>query len=271
MTERKNNNRLRRIAPSKTEIMRAGLDQKHKEKAMQANRWASERRKHARSRIGATAMVLRDGVVQGEYLVENLCAGGALLACGGRVPTLAQHLQIVLRMPRRPALTLKAQVVRQESRRTGETFIALEFVHVPMWMEDVIQKAVVYSLERKELVGGPSVLVVDDCQNVRKTLARQLSELGLRSILAAAALDAMRILDEMLVAPDTALVDLFLGTADGLEICDYLIEEHPGIRRVLMSGHVRPTQLELAIASGRAHAVLHKPWDREELCEVLAA
>lgn len=238
---------------------------------MQATRWVSERRKHPRSRIGATAMVLRDGTVQGEYLVENLCASGALLACGRNAPSLDEYLQIILRMPRRPALTLDARVVRQEAHPTGETAIALEFKHVPVWMEDVIQKAVVYSLERKELQGGPSVLVIDDCPNVRKTLARQLSGLGLRSILAAAPLDAVRMLDEALVAPDTALIDLFLGTADGLEICDYLTGEHPGIRRVLMSGQVRPTQLELAMASGRAHAVLHKPWDREELCEVLAA
>jgi CheY-like chemotaxis protein len=186
------------------------------------------------------------------------------------VPAVDACIRLLLKLPDLPAIRIKARVVRQEKLPTGETSVALVFVHTPMWAEDMIHQAVVSSLECRATEEGPLVLVVDDCPAIRKALARQLGALQHQVLLAATPLDAMHTLEEACASPAAALVDLFLGADDGLEILTYLAEEYPEARRILMSGQIRPAQLELALASGRAHAVLHKPWDQVQLCEALA-
>jgi CheY-like chemotaxis protein len=179
-------------------------------------------------------------------------------------------LETVLRVPGLTAFTIKACVLRHEVLGKGEIGVALAFEDVPAWIENRIQEAVSSALERKERCGGPAVLVVDDDPPVRLALARQLGSIGCRAVLAATPLDAIQGIEGRVVPADTALVDLFLGTADGLELLEFLANDYPGVRRVLMSGQVRPSQLELARTSGRAHAVLQKPWDRESLVDAVA-
>jgi hypothetical protein len=65
-------------------------------------------------------------------------------------------------------------------------------------------------------------------------------------------------------------VDLRLGGADGLELLGVLSAGRPGLRRVLMSGEIRPCQLlELALISRQVDGVLGKPWSREVLARVI--
>lgn len=237
---------------------------------MTSSLWISERRYHRRARVAATASLLRERGATGTYPIENLCAGGALLS-GVRSPLEpGERLRVVLRIPRNSAFFINAHVVRQEQTAAGEGLVALAFYDVPAWIEDALQEEVVRALEREEHDRTPTVLVVDDSAEIRTALGRQLGALGYRSLLAAAPLDVIRLLHGTSVAPVAALVDLFLGPADGLDVIAFLADEFPGVRRVLMSGQIRPAQLQLALDSGRAHAVMEKPWSRDDLKRALA-
>jgi DNA-binding NarL/FixJ family response regulator len=49
----------------------------------------------------------------------------------------------------------------------------------------------------------------------------------------------------------------------------FLKDAHPQVRRIVLPGHLRPTQLQRAIASGVVEAVLPRPWDSDSLSEAL--
>jgi hypothetical protein len=66
------------------------------------------------------------------------------------------------------------------------------------------------------------------------------------------------------------VVDVSPGAAQGLDVLDFVGENHPRIQRVVMADEVRPFRLDLALRSGRAHRVLRKPWDRRHLEEAVA-
>ena len=67
---------------------------------------------------------------------------------------------------------------------------------------------------------------------------------------------------------DTALVDVMLGNADGVDLLNFLADEYPEVRRVLMSDPMRTPQLERARQLTQPHAVLSKPWNAEQLKQV---
>jgi CheY-like chemotaxis protein len=120
-----------------------------------------------------------------------------------------------------------------------------------------------------ELPPDPVILLVDDCENTCRALGRDLRALGRCSLAVSDPTSAVMLLLDPDVRVEAAVVDLFLGADDGLDLLGFLEKRHPDIRRVLISGQVRSAQLDLALASGRADAVLSKPWSRKALAAVL--
>lgn len=231
-----------------------------------ANSGRRERRKHPRGAAAATA-VIDCGEFLGPYLVENLSAGGALLI--GEPPlSIGSRAQLVIQLPDCSSLRVAARVVRQSRRREGPVF-AVAFRGLPDSVEDRIQELVLESLERQRAENAPSVLILDDLPHICRTLERHLRALGRRAMLATTPLAAIHAIENAVDAIDMAFVDLRLGSSDGVEMLCFLEEEHPHIHRVLMSGAIGPDQLELALASGRAHSVLHKPWNLDDLETIL--
>jgi CheY-like chemotaxis protein len=158
-------------------------------------------------------------------------------------------------------LPIGARVVR-EAYQPG-TF-AVTFVADDAALEDRIQDWLVSQLEAALL---KRILVVDDCAEVRRAVGRQLAAMGCLATLARNPLEALDLLDSRPF--DAALVDLRLGDSDGISLLSYLTEMHPVVRRILMSGAVTESHLKLAVQSGRAHTVLHKPLVPDTLVESL--
>lgn len=228
-----------------------------------------ERRRHPRGEVLATAVVLAGNGSSGVYLVKNLSLGGALLLGDARWKA-GEQVTVFLHLPGRQPLSLSAQVLPRGLSAAKESLFAVHFKQVAAETEDILQKVVQAALESHRVAPPHEVLVIDDSSEVRRALQRDLRALGECAVLAATPLDAVDCLNEARNI-DTAIVDLRLGHADGLEFLCFLAEAHPSIRRVLMSGNIRPGQLELAIVSGRAHAVLEKPWSRKGLGQVIAS
>ncbi len=208
------------------------------------------------------AAVVSNGHYAGTYTIENLSAGGALLlgaprlAMGDRV-TLLLHITGT----RQCAFSLVGAVVRQELRAGQEHAFAVAFREVRSEVRDLIENIALSSRTPAQ----PGVLVVDTSRSVCHTLEGDLRSLGWWAASATTPLEALTQLDAPPLHIDTVVVDLRLGAIDGLDLLTFLAESHPALRRVLMSSEQRHWQLDCAIASGRAHALLDKPWSRESL------
>jgi CheY-like chemotaxis protein len=224
-------------------------------------------RRHPRSEVVATAVVLTARSYTGHYLVENLSSGGALLV-GDPGLEPGERVELLLQLPGREPMGLSAEIVRRQVNERHQHQFAVAFRRVAADTEDAIQQVVLEALERLSAKGD--VLVVDDSSEVCRALRRDLRALGRRALLAASAPEGLAYLEEGRHRIDTALVDLRLGEADGLELLGALSAGRPGLRRVLMSGDIRPCQLELALVSRRVDGILGKPWSREVLARVIA-
>lgn len=109
-------------------------------------RWGeNEKRRAARAAVLGTAVVYLDGWTAHEYRLENLAAGGALLA-GGPVLASGQEVRVVLRVGTLPTERIDARVIWAES--TSEPRIALSFTGLDATLEDRLQDAVLSSLTR---------------------------------------------------------------------------------------------------------------------------
>ena len=91
------------------------------------------------------------------------------------------------------------------------------------------------------------ILIVDDEQGIRKTLAGLLSDEGYDAAAADDGESGLRTIREQL--PDVGLLDIAMPGRDGLDILEELRGTWPGLPVIMMSGHgtietaVRATQL----------------------------
>jgi DNA-binding response OmpR family regulator len=108
-----------------------------------------------------------------------------------------------------------------------------------------------------------SVLIVEDDEQVRRSLKRLLSlnELDCRDV--ASGSDAIDAIEDS--PPDLVLLDVVLGHGSGLDVLKHLRSADP--RRpavVLMTGR-RDLFPEISTALGAADDWVTKPWDPQEL------
>jgi CheY-like chemotaxis protein/Tfp pilus assembly protein PilZ len=229
-----------------------------------------DRRTYPRIEVVASAAVLTANGYAGSFLVDDLSASGALLIGDPRLE-IGEEVKLLLHLPAKKPISLAGEVIRCEPHATQEHLFAIAFRRVAPAVEDALQQYVQVALGRLESPAKQAVLVFDDSPEICHALERDLRRLGRRALPAVSQDEAMGFLSEQASTIDTAFVDLRLGNVDGLEFLTYLSERYPTVHRILMSGCIRTCQLELAVSSGRAHAVLEKPWSRESLGRILGA
>jgi two-component system response regulator RegA len=121
-----------------------------------------------------------------------------------------------------------------------------------------------YGSGRLAAVTQRTVLVVDDDEAIR-LLCRVNLELGGHRVVEAVTLaDAAAALGE--VAPDVVLLDVNVGTGDGLAFLADVRAERPQAGVVLLTGS---SELE-TLRGARPDAILRKPFDLDELLRVVA-
>lgn len=109
------------------------------------------------------------------------------------------------------------------------------------------------------------VLIVDDEQNVRRTLAVGLRLSGFEAEEAPGSEAAMALLAAKTF--DVALLDLMLPEVNGLDLARWIHDRYPGVCVILMSGyHLSERQVERADAG--ISAFLPKPFLIEEAVRV---
>jgi len=227
-----------------------------------------EHRRHTRSEVVATAVVFSSGQMHGNFLVQDLSVGGACLM--GHLQTRpGMRLTVLLTFPGRPAFSVAAVVVRHDALGPTRARTAVTFIELTAEQEDTIQEAIVAALERERQRMLATVLVISPDDDSRGALENDLRALGVEAVAVGTPLEALAWLERPGTRIATVVVDVSPGASQGLDVLDFVGENHPRIQRVVMADEVRPFRLDLALRSGRAHRVLRKPWDRRLLEEVV--
>lgn len=107
----------------------------------------------------------------------------------------------------------------------------------------------------------PKVLIVDDDALNLRTMERVFRrQFDMRLVASGEA--ALEVLDEGF---DVALVDYTMPGMTGVELLRELARRSPSTGRVLVTAHAHLPEVVDALASGLAHAVLPKPWERDDI------
>jgi len=222
---------------------------------MTQERVGGTRRKHRRWRHGGIAATVSSGVAYGNYRVENVSAGGALLSEGAIVP-VGDEVEVLLRFGSHIVNRLAAHVVRHEHLGARGTALAVVFAIDDPDTEDAVQQ---YALEEIERRAAPRVLVVSRSPRARAELVRLIERTGAATAAAGSPLEAIAHVADPRASVTAAIVDHDLGTASGLELLHILADLAPSVRRVLVSRAPRPANLTLARTLGAAQAMLTWP------------
>ncbi len=167
----------------------------------------------------------------GEYLVDDVSAGGARLV-GGPLVGAGVPARILLRLVGLPCVRLNAVVVRTDACRDGGAAIAFSFRNVPAQVQADINRTVVESLQRSR---RPAVLVADPDVTVLARMVDALGALGHRSILAFRPSEAMRFLTQPCADVGVALVGMDQGSVRGDDLLELIRRRSPGVHGALMA------------------------------------
>ncbi|MEE3208440.1 MAG: HD domain-containing phosphohydrolase [Pseudomonadota bacterium] len=109
----------------------------------------------------------------------------------------------------------------------------------------------------------PVILLVDDEENILKSLTRSLGRLDVDITTASSVSDALYILENTDV--DLVISDMRMPCADGAELLKTVADRSPDTLRFLLTGHSDMESTIRAINEGQIHQYLTKPWDDNKL------
>lgn len=107
------------------------------------------------------------------------------------------------------------------------------------------------------------LLIVDDEENVRNSLVRQLRKEDYEILTASSAAEAMEILLEEPV--DLIISDEKMPSISGLDFLKMVKQRHPETMRFILTGHADVDLVIRAVNQGEVYRFFTKPWDNEEL------
>ena len=116
----------------------------------------------------------------------------------------------------------------------------------------------------------PTVLLVEDDDNVRFAMAALLAQEGYQVLTAATAHDALGVLRTPSSPIDVVLLDVHLPDASGIDICARLCELHPGTPVIVCTGEATPEEAAELLRLG-ARRYLQKPVTPDELLATVEA
>ena len=107
-----------------------------------------------------------------------------------------------------------------------------------------------------------TIMIVDDEEGIRTALSGIFEDEGFDVVPAASGEDAVRLAKG--TVPDVVILDVWLSGIDGIQTMIQLLEMHPALPVVIISGHAN---IELAVKATRmgAYDILEKPLSMEKV------
>lgn len=112
----------------------------------------------------------------------------------------------------------------------------------------------------------PSILIVDDDEDIRKILAHIMVKEGWNALTAADSEEAMSMI--YLDAPDTVLLDIHMPGLNGLELLKKIKEIYEDIPVIMITAFADIHQSVDAMRKG-AHDYIAKPFDNQEVIRIV--
>lgn len=110
------------------------------------------------------------------------------------------------------------------------------------------------------------ILIVDDEPNILTSVGSALERMGHNIVTAPSIVETRRVLDDTV---DVALLDVWLGDGDGIELLAHIKRKFPAIECVMISGHAEIGTAVAAVKSG-AYDFLEKPLSLDRIDVILS-
>ncbi len=133
-------------------------------------------------------------------------------------------------------------------------------------MEDV-QKNTPSEIFDKDFINGSTVLVIDDEQNLVKSIKRLLRRYGVDCLAAYSGEEAINALEEQ--APvDAVFLDIKMPGMDGIRVLEVITKKWPDIPVIMMTAYAT---VEMAVDAMKKGAMdfISKPFDHDEIIPVM--
>lgn len=111
----------------------------------------------------------------------------------------------------------------------------------------------------------PTLLLIDDEQNILHSLKRLFRKEPFRVITANSGAEALRVIEQEEVS--VILSDQRMPEMTGSELLNQIKQSHPNTVRLVMSGYTELESITAAINDGAIFKFLIKPWDDDKLKE----
>jgi DNA-binding response OmpR family regulator len=116
----------------------------------------------------------------------------------------------------------------------------------------------------------PTVLLVEDDENARNSMAKVLVREGYMVLTAGSGHDAMGLLHAPLSPIDVVVLDVHLPDVSGIDLCARLRQQHPTLPIVVVTGEARPEEVAQLLSLG-VHRYFLKPMSVDELLATVEA
>lgn len=217
-----------------------------------------ERRHTFRVPVEGRASIWLRGRLHGHYALVDLSISGCTLRDGPECYP-GEQVEVVLHLPDRPLFWLSARVRRSEAE------VGLCFEHPDPRSEDRLQDLVVEVYTRMHADSESFSLVIDARSHVRRGLVHNLDAVGERAVAVATPLDAVQLLLERGERVLTAFIGPDRDDAPTYELVEFLANNYPRVRRVLMGNAGEVAGAWIAEATGEVHGLLETPCSEESL------
>jgi two-component system cell cycle sensor histidine kinase/response regulator CckA len=111
-----------------------------------------------------------------------------------------------------------------------------------------------------------TVLVIDDDKTLRDLMEAMLQRMGHKVLVAENGKSAIKAAESYDDKIDLAILDLFLPDIRGDKVCPTIMETHPDLKIILMSGY---SLEDLEVLKTDVHGFIQKPCSYENLSETL--
>lgn len=107
------------------------------------------------------------------------------------------------------------------------------------------------------------ILLVDDEPNICKALRRSLRKEEYEIFIAGEPAEGLALLKQQPI--DLVISDHLMPNMTGVEFLTLVRDRHPGLMRILLTGHADMATAIQAINEGQIYRFLTKPWDDDAL------